>query len=189
VGSGLIHVHDDFLSCYDELRAFADTADYAGEKNPVDGVIYPNINAKIPDAVRSEVIENLSDLLGRKPEKVTMFLRMSPAGVHVPHIAHHDLSMGQFSLMLYLNDHEQGGTGLLRHRRTGMSWAPEDPLFTAVAQADQNNTEAWAITSTAQMKQNRAAIFEAAQFHCALPVGGFGETPKDARTVLTVFFT
>ena len=50
-----------------------------------------------------------------------MFMRMSPEGVHVPHAAHHDGSMGNYRMMLYLNREPdcQGGTELLSYLTTG----------------------------------------------------------------------
>ena len=90
--------------------------------------------------------------------------------------------------MLYLNDHDHGGTAMLRHRETGMAYAPESDTFAAIARNDQNDQSKWTIVEYVQMKENRAAIFDAGFFHCALPVGGFGEG-ETARVVLTVFFS
>lgn len=187
----LINIIDKFLpkELYGQLRLFATDADYSGEQNPVDGVIYPHICSAIPEKLKQAVLQKITDIFQREPSGVTMFLRASPAGVPVPHAAHHDLTMGRYSLMLYLNDNPAGGTALLRHKETGMCYAPESETFTHIARGDQNNLNAWAILQAAEMKQNRAAIFDAGYFHCALPVGGFGSTAEDQRVVLTVFFS
>jgi hypothetical protein len=187
VGGAYVIIIDDFLGSYDDLKAHALAADFGGAVNPVDGVEYPHICADVPDAVRSEIIERLTSSLGREPESVTLFMRRSPEGCHVPHIAHTDNSMGLYSLMLYMNDAE-GGTAFIRHRETGVMYAPESQDMVDFISRDQNSPEKWALVDMAHMKENRAVIFDAGKFHCAMPIGGFGEG-SEARAVLTVFFS
>jgi hypothetical protein len=187
MGEHRVIIHDDFLLSYPELKEFSDKAEFKDIENPVDGVLYPNICTEIPGRVQEEVLLNIAQILGREPEDTLIFLRRSPWGVQVPHAAHHDLSMGNYSLMLYLNDNEEAGTAFLRHRDTGMCYAPESDDFVAIARNHQNKPDKWAIMEFAPMKQNRATIFDAGLFHCAMPIGGFGES-ADARTVLTCFF-
>lgn len=179
---------DNFIDLYPELRAFANFCTFSDIENPTDGVVYPGICTVIPEDIKTEILARIFNAVHRMPEKVTMFMRRSPEGTPVPHIAHHDLSMGTQSLMLYLNDHPEGGTAFLRHRDTGICYAPEHEDFVEIARFDQNNIAEWAIIDQADMKQNRAVIFDAGLFHCALPVGGFGQG-RHARTVLTVFFS
>jgi hypothetical protein len=178
---------DNFLNSYSELKDYAQSADFSTVVNPVDGVDYPHICVDIPDSVRAELLGRLTDFLGKEPENVTMFMRRSPEGCHVPHIAHTDNSMGLYSLMLYMND-EEGGTAFIRHRQTGVMYAPEDQQMVDYLTADQNSPEKWALVDMAHMKENRAVIFDAGKFHCAMPIGGFGEGAS-SRTVLTVFFS
>lgn len=184
----MINIFDNFIESYPELKAYSLTADYSGVENPVDKVVYPYICAEIPEAVKSEVLEKLTGILGREPEKVTMFLRQSPKGVHVPHIAHNDLSMGRYSLMLYLNDNPDGGTAIIRHKQTGICYAPESDLFIGILKEHQNQVDKWSIIESSVMAENRAAIFDAGLMHCALPIGGFGEG-ESSRVVLTAFFS
>lgn len=181
-------VCDEFLGSFDELLNHAKTADFRDVVNPVDNVTYPGICVDIPDSVKSELLERVASVIGREPESVTMFMRRSPKGVHVPHIVHTDNSMGLYSLMLYMNDYAGGGTGFLEHSETGMRFAPVTEEQLDIAIRDQNSPEKWLLIDKCEMKQNRACIFEADQFHCALPVGGFGDG-SEARTVLTVFFS
>jgi hypothetical protein len=180
-------IYDDFLESYGDLKIYAETADFGGAVNPIDGVTYPHICESIPDAVRSELVERLTKILKRAPAKMTMFMRRSPKGCHVPHIAHTDNSMGTYSLMLYMNDGE-GGTAFIRHKATGIMYAPEEQEIVELTQKDQNSPERWAVVDMAHMESNRAVIFDAGKFHCAMPIGGFGEG-AEARTVLTVFFS
>lgn len=179
---------DSFLESYPELKSYIDKAVFGDVVNPVDNVVYPHICDCIPQAVKDELLYRISVLIGKWPENVTIFLRKSPQGVHVPHIAHTDISMGAMSLMLYCNNFEGGGTAMLRHRETGICYAPESQEYVELMQKDQNSPEKWAIVDMAHMKENRAAIFDAGKFHCAMPIGGFGEG-NESRVVLTVFFS
>lgn len=182
-------VIDGFISSYGDLREYANTAKFETEVNPVDGVEYPHICKEIPQAIRSEIIIKLSKAVGKMINVGAMFMRMSPEGVNVPHMAHTDNSMGAYSCMLYMNDNDFAGTSLLRHRETGISYAPESDKYLGPVLKDQNNVSAWVKIAGVTMKQNRAFIFDAGNFHCAEPVGGFGDTQENSRLVLTVFFT
>lgn len=179
---------DNFLSSYNELKEYAKTADFRDIVNPVDGVVYPHICDSIPAHIRSEILGRIAFLIGREPENITMFMRRSPKGVHCPHIVHNDSSMGANSFMLYMDDREDGGTAIVRHKETGMMYQPESEEMVSVAVQDQNSPDKWAEMHTFRMRQNSAALFDAGLFHCAMPIGGFGDG-TDARTVLTVFFS
>lgn len=179
---------DDFLECYDHLKLYANIADFKDVVNPVDNVVYPLICADIPEFVIEDIQSNLNWVMRRDITINTIFMRRSPDGIDVPHMAHTDNSMGDYSLMLYMNDREDGGTALLKHIETGMETAPESEDMLNRAKRDQNKTSAWSVRDMARMKQNRAFIFDAHEFHCALPIGGFGRG-IDSRTVLTVFFS
>lgn len=178
---------DNFLTSYPQLKELSLGNVFSDIQNPADGVTYPLICADIPESVRSEIQERLETIFNKVSINY-IFMRKSPQGVPVPHMAHTDNSMGEFSLMLYMNDSPEGGTGLIRHKKTGMAFAPESEDFIAIAQHDQNNPDQWALYDRSVMKENRAAIFDAHLFHCALPVGGFGHG-DESRCVLTAFFS
>lgn len=174
-------VLDDFLDTYDELKAFSQVCEFKDEENTIDGVTYPYICSTIPDNVKEELLSKI------QPSNYIMFMRMSPKGVHVPHVAHTDNSMGQCSLMLYLND-DVGGTAFLRHKDTGICYAPEKQEYLDITVNDMNNAEAWDVIDRVPMKQNRVLVFNSHLFHRAEPIGGFGVNQNDARIVLTCFY-
>lgn len=182
-------VIDDFLPEFDELQKYAKTAAFTDVVNEADGVTYPLICADIPTHLKFAIYSALEKHL-HAPVSPTIFMRRSPAGVHCPHQVHSDLSMGDYSLMLYLNDESdcRGGTSFLSHRSLGIAYHPELPEAVAVVEADQNNAPAWKVREVVTMKPNRAVIFDAARLHRAEPVGGFGDAPENARVVLTCFF-
>lgn len=184
----MFHVVDNFLETYPKLRQYADTAVFEDEKNPVDNVVYPFICKEIPEDVRQEVIHKISRFLNRIPICPTIFMRMSPEGSKPTHTYHTDKMLGDYSLMLYMCD-GVGGTAMLRHKESGICYNPENDFYVEQVNVDMNNPDAWDTVSRVPMKQNRAAIFDAGFFHAAMPVGGFGYEPKDARMVLTVFFS
>lgn len=182
-------VLDDFLPEFDELQKFALSAEFADVVNEADGVTYPLICADIPNHIKFAVYSALEKHFCA-PVSPTIFLRRSPAGVACPHQVHSDASMGDYSLMLYLNKDEdcQGGTSFLSHRASGIAYNPGYEFFTGVVVEDQNRPEAWVVREMAEMRPNRAVIFGASRLHRAEPVGGFGDSPENTRVVLTCFF-
>lgn len=179
-------VINDFIESFDSLLSAARYGEFIDELNPVDNVIYPMINKDIPPDVASEIVIKLSDIMDRSIESPFMFMRRSPKGVECPHQAHSDASMGKHSLMLYVQG--EGGTSLLRHKESGISYNPESQEFVDVITRDQNVPEAWEIAEMVGLIPNRAFIFRSDMIHRAEPIGGFGEGPE-ARTVLTCFFS
>jgi hypothetical protein len=178
---------DDFLPSYQALKDISVTGEFSDIENPVDSVVYPHIFKDVPDHLIREVESKLNEIFGSVVIN-TIFMRRSPKGVKVPHMAHTDNSMGDYSLMLYMQDNDDAGTALIRHKRSGITYAPESETFVDVVRHDQNNPDQWQVYQVATMKENRAAIFDAHLFHCALPVGGFGEG-AESRCVLTAFFS
>ena len=179
---------DGFLDTFDELIGSLKSAEFNDLVNPVDGVTYPHISEDIPDNVRDEILSRIEDVLSRSIDNYLMFMRRSPAGVNAPHAAHSDASMGDYSLMLYLNEHPGSGTSMVVHKKTGIAYNPELAEFVDIIVRDQNIDDEWEVTDMIEMKKNRAFIFRSDALHRAEPVGGVGEE-KEARTVLTCFFS
>ncbi len=181
-------VIDGFLDTFDSLRAYADDAKFGDED--VEGVVYPLICRHIPTAIREEILQRLAVIMGRPLVRPIMFMRLSPEGVHCPNQVHADNSMGDYSLMLYLNrpEHCQGGTAKVRHKETGIGFAPQSGTYADYVHNSRNNMDEWEPVEAIPMWPNRAFLFPANTLHRADPVGGFGSNNEDARLVLTVFF-
>lgn len=179
---------DDFIDSFEDLRQAALNGIFCDEINDIDGVTYPLICSEIPDNVKNEIISKLEEMAGRPIVSPLMFMRRSPAGVHCPNKVHSDNSMGDLSLMLYINEQEGAGTSILRHVLTGIAYAPADANFVNLVAADSNNDSAWEITEMVDMKANRAFVFRSDLMHRAEPMGGFGDG-AGARVVLTCFFS
>ena len=173
-------VIDDFHPEFESLRELADVLDYEDVINPVDGVVYPGI-CRIEDLGVRELLEQA---LHRKVTVHHQFLRLSLAGAEPPHWAHHDGTMGDYSLMLYMTrlDACKGGTALLEHIEYD-TYVPDE-----IWRRDTNRRQQWRVLSECPMRPNRAFIFRANLWHAALPFGGFGTDAIDGRLVLTAFF-
>lgn len=171
------------------LRKKADTASYVDVHNTVDGVVYPLINTSLAAEFQPLVLAALRDRGFRAVIRAT-FLRLSLAGTPAPHQAHTDSTMGEWSLMLYLNhrQHCRGGTSLLRHIETGMTSDPVTHGELEIWQRDTNVPGAWDVINFCPMLPNRAFVFPAERMHRAEPIGGFGHDATDGRLVLTAFF-
>ncbi len=182
-------IFDNFLNSFDILNRHARSiAEFSGVENPADGVVYPDVTIDIPDLVRDEIQTHLDRIFERPVHINTMFMRLtSDATFGAPHQAHTDSVMGEFTLLLYLND-ESGGTSLVRHVDTGMDRDPETNEQYEAWVRDTNVPDAWEITEMVQMRKNRANIIDAHLMHRAEPVGGFGDGQADGRIVLTAFF-
>lgn len=169
---------DSFLPDFDDWRAWSDKQTYAPVVNPADGVSYPGICREVPTWGAAQ---RLGAIFGQPVNIKAAFMRLSLQGDRVPHQAHNDVVMGQYSMMVYLNrpEHCQGGTSLVRHV-SGDDFAHW--------QTDHSKPEMWNVYSLCEMQPNRAFIFRADLFHRAEPVGGFGTDATNGRLVFTAFF-
>ena len=181
----------DFLpeNTYKQLKRYSLACEFKDAANPIDGVTYPAISIDIPEHIVAEVLSSIGQTLGFTPTDPIMFLRMSMEGEPCPHVHHHDLSHGTYSLMLYLNNDERGGTSLVRHGPSGCMYAPFDKDISAYIQSETNKLDRWVPYHKSNAVENSAAIFDAGLMHRAEPVGGFGTSQDNARIVLTCFFS
>jgi len=179
---------DNFLKSYDQLKMAATHNDYHGVVNPEDGVLYPDISVDIPHDCLLEVQQRLDEAMGQPVVISMMFMRLTSSLTKgAPHQAHNDLVMGDYTLLLYLND-GPGGTSFVKHIETGMDGQPKTAEDLKTWERDTNNPKAWEITEMVDMKENRANIIKASRMHRAEPIGGFGEDASNGRIVLTAFF-
>jgi hypothetical protein len=169
-----------------QLLAQAACGPFKDETNDVDGVVYPLICRNVPSLVRSQVDDLCREYLGREAVNITEFLRSSPAGVHCPNPVHHDGSMGEYSLMLYLTD--IGGTAFVCHKTTGISYAPEAQEAINIIASASKDVDQWRVMEFARASKNKAVLFPSKLMHAAHPIGGEGEGAQ-SRIVYTRFFS
>lgn len=178
-------VIDDFLDYPDAVREYARTAEFKDHLNPVEGVMYPLINHPLPPQMVGEVFFKLSQVLGCKVTGEYVYLRLNTHGTPTYNSVHTDSNLGQWTMVLYLNDEKdcQGGTSIRRHKETGLARTPLTKQEQDVWQRDGNNQDAWDTVLHCPMKKNRAFIYDAALMHNMEPVGGFGDDPMNGRLV------
>ena len=190
---------DEFLDKAEEFRKYAVSRSYEGVRNPQDGVIYPDVTIDIPKEIQEEILIKLSWVLtpycenkhnGADIHPKVMFMRMSKAGVHVPHQAHTDKNIADYTLLIYLNKDEdcEGGTDILEHIDGQMKIHPQTQEEIDLWKQDTNVPERWSKVGFCPMKFNRAFILRSDLFHRSMPINGFGLTPEDSRLVLICFF-
>ncbi len=180
---------ENFLEFPESIIDHSKTAAYQDETNPVDGVVYPHICKEIPDRIKNDIIFNLTHkVLARAPKDPFIFMRKSPKGAPVTHKYHTDNCMGRYSMMIYLQNNPDAGTGLAVHKDLSVTRAPYNDELLKITIEDCNDDSKWQVYKRAKMAKNKAVIFDSDLFHVALPIGGFGEG-TESRVVLTCFFS
>jgi len=184
-------VIDNFLNDFESFRSHCDGVNYSGVVNDVDGVFYPGVSDDIPSSVAAEVVKNLNERFGVEIIPGDMFLRLSVDGVHAPHQAHTDVTMGQYGMMIYLNRIEDclGGTSFVIHNEIGLCENPVNEKQQLVWERDNNINNMWSVLGICPMLPNRACIFDTNKMHRSEPEGGFGNSAEDGRLVLVFFFS
>lgn len=183
-------VVDDFLpeETFRELKEHATSASYVGMTNKEDGLDYPDICGALPASAVLEAQRGLEKLRQAPVDIRAMFLRLSTKNTAVPpHQVHTDSIMGDWTLLVYLQD-GPGGTAYVTHKQTGLREDPVNLEEYETWQRDQDKFDAWEVTDLVEMRSNRANILPADLMHRAEPVGGFGQSASDGRIVLVAFF-
>lgn len=188
---------DEFLplDLFKELADYAiNDAKYEDVINPADGVTYPKICQTVPQSFLKWWPDNG---LTHKELK-TVFLRQSPEGVEQPNQVHSDISMGQYSLILYISPNDAGdlltlrrpwiGTEFVYHKDLGLGASPRMPGANLdYILADQNNPERWEPYFTVEIRPNRALFFDSRLLHRQMPLNGATSSTGIHRTVLVAF--
>ena len=178
---------DNFLPRFRDFQNLLVSGEFTDVQNPADQVTYPHILTGIPQELQELVVSAIEQAIGQKIKDPTTFIRRSPKGSYATHIFHNDSSMGEMSLMVYFDSKPGFGTGFARHKSTGLDRPDDKPEHIQQFRDDKNDKAKWLVKKRTQAAPNRAVIFDSSLFHCALPIGGFGEG-VNARTVLTCFF-
>jgi hypothetical protein len=185
----VIAIFDDFFlepdAAFDEIVAHGDFTDIT---NPVDGVTYPTINTRLPVWVESGLRTKLKKIIGHTVIPKFTFARLMLNGHKSPHTVHSDLSMGKYSAHIYLSKNWPlgSGTSFYFHKTEGVRHRLESDQNQL--QIDLHDENKWIQYFNAQAKYNRILIHEAALWHCAEPIRGFGDNLLNGRVVLTCFF-
>lgn len=173
---------DNFLPDAAAVRAAALCAPFEDKLGP-DGEVYKRVCVTdVPG-----LIPALEAAVGPVEMLLTAY-RLNFNGENPNAAIHSDIGWGTHALVLYLCDGE-GGTAFWKHKATGEHRIePGDvPLWHAVRD-DWNRPEAWDMHALAELKFNRAVIYESALFHSRHPFAAFGSGPEDGRLIAVAFF-
>ena len=138
----------------------------------------------------SYLIRALTLAIGTPVFPNAMFFRVSNEDTEGAY-THSDRDMGTRTCIAYLSDHkEASGTGLFRHRATGLLEMPsfadmkKDGLFDLLSKDMVSGGEAeWEQIDFVRGLYNRAVIFHAPLFHARCPKNGIGTTPENGRMI------
>lgn len=133
------------------------------------------------------LVEALEKAVG-PVEMLGMGYRLNYAGEPPNAAIHSDLGWGTHALVLYLCD-GPGGTAFWQHKDTGACRIDEGDaeLFTQV-RGDWNDASKWDQRGVAEMRFNRAVVYESALFHSRWPLEAFGTDPQTGRLIAVAFF-
>jgi hypothetical protein len=184
-----IAIFDDFFPDPEAARAAIVSGPFLDFKSPWDGVSYPGINKEIPEEIKHFVVKRLSEILGAPVEPAVIFARLTSKNTsESPHQIHSDRLMAEFSAHVYISKHWPmgAGTSFWAHESEGRRHTEDTDV--ELVQEDMKDLSKWIQVFTAQGDFNRLVVHDASFWHCAEPVGGWGETAEDGRVVLTCFF-
>jgi len=185
----VLAVFDGFFRDPEQVRRDILAGPFADVCNPVDGVSYPDINIEVPPYVSEYVVTRLEEIFSAKVNPKVIFARLTRAtGRKAPHAVHSDRIMGQYSAHVYISREwpEGAGTSFWTHVTEG-SRHDENTDIDLIAK-DYNDLSQWEKTINCQGLFNRVLIHDACFWHCAEPIGGWGDSPENGRVVLTCFF-
>ncbi|QWP79229.1 hypothetical protein J5226_12930 [Lysobacter sp. K5869] len=175
-------VVDNFLPDGEAVRALALRSPYTDVQAP-DGETYRRVCiTEVPGLVPA-----LEAAVGPVEMLLTGF-RLNFGG-ELPNAAvHSDIGFGTHALVLYLCEGD-GGTAFWRHRATGAHRLdPGDVALWEQVKGDWDRPEAWRRIDLAELRMNRAVIYESALFHSRFPFAAFGAGPEDGRLIAVAFF-
>lgn len=183
----IIHIQDDFFENGLKARKAILSTPFIDVTSPIDNITYPHINLNIPKKIVAELTKKIESIMDSKIEIKFLFGRTMIKGRSVPNKVHSDITMGEYSALVYLSLNwptNDSGTGFYKHDTEGF----KADSCTDLSKIDSNSMEHWTKYLHCQAKFNRILIHKADYWHMAEPQDAWGDSPKNGRLVLTVFF-
>ena len=186
---GFMATIDDFFVNPNAVYSEISSGRFEDIESDWDNQRYPDINKNISVEIQDYVTQTLSKVLAAKVVVQTIFARVTCRNTpDPPHHIHSDRAMSTHACHVYLSKHwpENSGTSFWRHKDHGST--DSSVIDSSVITQDTKNREQWIKTFTCQGQYNRLFVHDANLFHCAEPVGGWGDDATNGRLVLTCFF-
>lgn len=130
-------------------------------------------------------------------EFLEAFFRLNREGEKATSWIHADIGMGNYAIVWYLNEQDEGGTAFWRHRALGWDRLPDPPELARssysleqvadLLRGDSNDEQAWDHLVTVPARFNRMIVYPTACFHSRMPKESFGSTKDDARLIYVAF--
>jgi len=101
---------------------------------------------------------------------------------------HHDYM--QYAAVVYLspNIDPNAGTGIFRHKQTGIDqWIPSDPNTELNRHFSVNLMKDWECIFESKNYYNRVVIYPGSMYHCSM-ISGVGDTIENSRLTQVFFF-
>ena len=177
-----VYIYDNVLSDPTAYRELA--LAHAFQTFEVGGVQWHGFSACKPSGFTDWLTEMRPDLIA-----TLSLLRQSPEGQEESQYIHTDLSMGDWTAILYLTpDPKSGdGTDFWRHRWSGVTESRAESA-TAMAQEAQawNDRDQWSLRQHVSAQFNRVVLFPAQYFHSRSLRENYGHD-ETARLTQIVF--
>lgn len=178
-----VYLVDNFLPNAAEVRKQALNSKF-GDYTGHDGQVYKRVCiTDIPGLQeRIEVAFGPVEMLG-------MGFRLNYEDEVPNQSIHSDMGWGTHALVLYLCE-GNGGTAFWQHKSTGAEVIEpgQIDLWESI-DGDWDDESKWKQLFLADLKFNRAVIYESKRFHSRYPFEAFGSTPEDGRLIAVAFFT
>lgn len=173
------------------VRTHALSADWRDELAH-DGQVYKRV-AAVPVFIQDQLVDRLTDNLGRVPKIVASAFRLNYAGELPNALIHSDGDgWGRYALVVGLQPSPpaESGTAFWRHKATGATRLSSADFELAQAIIpDWDRPEAFEQVGYAPLQYNTGTIYESSLLHSRWPFEAYGTTPIDGRLVLVAFFT
>ena len=189
-----LQIIDNFYENADEVRAYALSKDFGVRGNYPGQRTAPDINDGVRDYISSHIEPMHGKILWPDPHDIESYCGSFQYTTAKDRTWIHADSGNTWAGVLYLTPDAplSGGTGLFRHKATGLSTLPRfengdinEELLTEIYEDAQDMTK-WEMTDRIANVYNRLVIYRGDYFHASLDY--FGRDIYDGRLFQTFFF-
>lgn len=189
-----LQIIDNFYDNADEVRAYALTKDFNVDGNYPGHRTAPDLNDGVRDYISSHIEPMHGKILWPDPHNIESYCGSFQYTTARDRTWIHADSGTTWAGVLYLTPDAplSGGTGLFRHKATGLCTLPrfengdiDEELLTKIYEDAQDMTK-WEMTDRIANVYNRLVIYRGDYFHASLDY--FGKDIYDGRLFQTFFF-
>ena len=189
-----LQIIDNFYDNADEVRAYALTKDFGVKGNYPGHRTAPDLNDGVRDYISSHIEPMNGKILWPDPHDIESYCGSFQYTTARDRTWIHADSGTTWAGVLYLTPDAplSGGTGLFRHKATGLCTLPrfengdiDEELLTKIYEDAQDMTK-WEMTDRIANVYNRLVIYRGDYFHASLDY--FGKDIYDGRLFQTFFF-